>query len=380
MKMIEFSNKTNILLNDIDVDLLYLNIYFDVGFKDDVDFQIGAAHLAEHIISKSVIKNLNLIQSPFSWNNAYVSKEYTCLWHVIKKEDENRIVSYIKEYLSLIQNVNKYNLINIDGEKERFYAENDAILANTLLMNLLYIEYQLFTDGYSIPSFFCDTEENYFTKLKENSIHMLSDRYKNSRITIVITGKISSDILQSLTNMCVTRKVDDCEIINKVYENIKFPHYKKLCYIAYKICIYELEGSIYQLDILARFYQIISSNYTYRKVICNYQIKVIDNEILFAVFFYDKKGMDAFCSIDFNHALLSSVELIFSIKNELAFTLAKNLSDPFKMNFQIYKAYRDMHKLLNKMEVLQTVYNITENDLQCVHNLVRKNEALRYSE
>ncbi len=73
MKMIEFSNKTNILLNDIDVDLLYLNIYFDVGFKDDVDFQIGAAHLAEHIISKSVIKNLNLIQSPFSWNNAYLN-------------------------------------------------------------------------------------------------------------------------------------------------------------------------------------------------------------------------------------------------------------------------------------------------------------------
>lgn len=374
----ELPNKVDILLNNIESDFLYLNIYFDTGFKDDVEYQIGSVHLAEHIISKSVTKKMNITQFPFIWSNAFTSKEYTCFWHMIKKEEVNLLISYVQEYLLLIQNVYDYKLIDIEQEKERLYAENKAVLDNTLLMNLLFVESQLFISGHSIPTFFCNEDENYFLLLKENSVRLLAERYKNSRITIVITGKITSNHLQSLYNISAKRMLSADKTFKNISHNIVFPDYKRLSYIAYKIHIFEFHGSIYRLDILAKFYQAVLYNKFHKNIILDYEIKVLNDEILFVIFFHDVSGVEAFSSINYDDALLLNRELVYLIKNELVFTLAKDFCDPYKMNFQIFKFYHDTHKLFNKMDILHEIYDITEKDLQYIHTVVRQNEVLKY--
>lgn len=62
---------------------------------------------------KSVPQKINPTGSSFLWSNAYTSRDYTCFWHVIGSDISEFLASYIKDYLSLIQNTDRYGLIDI---------------------------------------------------------------------------------------------------------------------------------------------------------------------------------------------------------------------------------------------------------------------------
>lgn len=375
LELLQMPARIEIVFNDIDADLLYLNVFLDVGFKDDREYLPGAAHLGEHIMAKSVARKANPDGGPFLWGNAYTSREYTCFWHVIGSDKRSFLVSYIKEYLSFLQDTEQYGLINVEEERERLYEENNEVLANDLLMNLLFIELRILKREYAQPSFFIGTEEDYFDKLKVNAVRMIKECYRNSHITIIVTGKVSDYERKLVEELCRKRTVQRDRFIGKNMCHIDVPPFKRMEYLVYKMNVSEVKWSLNYFKLLAEFYQAFTLKLYHEKIILHCEVKNIGNEVLFVIFFRNSKkfsGLEVFTKIDFEDMILKNAGLFGVVRNEFAFALAEELCNPYKMNFQIYKYYHATGQLLERMAVLREIYNITEVDLQAVHNTLRK--------
>ena len=316
-----------IIKRNNDVNVVTVNVLYNVGSKNDFTGKFGLAHLYEHLMfcgSQNAKSYDEILQTAGGSNNAYTNFDVTNYYCTTPCENlETAIFLEADRMFGL--NVNEDNLavqkkVVIEELKESYFSNpyGDAFLH---LMPLAYDK----QSGYGHPII---GNSEHIQSVTLDDIYKFSNTYyRPNNAILVIVGNVELDHVRNLCDKYFNRHVDDCEMISYnaddqpitgMVEYVKRDIPLDAFYLAYHIPG-KLDEDYYTTMVLSKMLGYGRSSFLYRQLVEN---RKLCNSI--ETYTLDNMYMDLLIVTGFVNMKYNCNEVVDIIQN-----LLHNVTDNF---------------------------------------------------
>lgn len=376
MRKYRIGEKLTLVINHEVTSSVFAISYFMLsGMKDDIKYINGTAHLAEHLLARSLF----CVDNSFMYTNAYVDKEYTCFYGQTFSPYFDEL---LHRFLHLFRNL-QIDLDYMVGEKHVIaHIENKKTAGNRQILDLEKLEYIIFSDddGLRMPTLI---SENSFFEIDDSMVkRFVFNELVESKKYIMISGDFKhSEILKIVENVTAeygdAQKKDNSVLLRDeplartdkqnmfLIEGYK-PRHSMTAILLNKVDSIE---EWFALNILCVFYKTYISNFLQnsRNYLIDLSVKQYENSclLIFYCFADFRNLMNLLHSIDLSYFS----ELLVSMKRAFLFPLIEKVFNPLECHKLQFKSicFNRVDKIFQPSKIMEIIDNITPKYIAEVH-------------
>lgn len=368
-------NLTLIINRDVMPSIFSISYIMLSGMKDDIRYINGTAHLAEHLLARSLF----CADIPFIYTNAFVDKEYTCFYGQTFFPYFNQL---LHRFLNIFKNM-QIDSDSIDAEKHVIaHFENKKTESNHQLLDLEKLEHLIFTenDGLHMPTLIL---ESTFSNIDSSMIKsFVANELAASKKYLMISGGLQdSDISELVKSAKELRSVqlengsytlcEETLIKARKLNTLQIEKYKTRYYMA-GILLEQLDSirEWLALNILSVFYKTYINNFLHktRNYLIDLSLKQYKNACILIFYYY--------VDIENTMELLSSIkleyfsELLISMKRTFLFPFLEKIINPLEYHKLQFKSicFNRNNEVFQLSKIMEILESITPAYIAEVHN------------